>query len=243
LTQTWLEQVNVNKEFRELADAFSSVRYLHLVPQLVREPDRSVGRVNDPFGGDFLEQVARQPENTRSARLRRIRQALSVAVPQLTDIELFRDARGAPHIRGKYAHWRPKRAWQNENQFSDGTLRLIGMLWATLEGSGPLLLEEPELSLHPEVVRYLPEMFHRLQRRTQRQILLSSHSSELLQSKSVGLDEVLLLEPSSEGTKIRRASSLSDAPQLLEHGLSLADIVLPRTSPKNAEQLTLFGDW
>jgi hypothetical protein len=86
-------------------------------------------------------------------------------------------------------------------------------------------------------------MFHRLQRRTQRQILLSSHSSELLQSKSVGLDEVLLLEPSSEGTKIRRASSLSDAPQLLEHGLSLADIVLPRTSPKNAEQLTLFGDW
>src|SRR5690606_33765464 len=59
LTQTHLEQVNVNKEFRELATFFASIRYLHLVPQLVREPDRSVGRANDPYGGDFLEQVAK----------------------------------------------------------------------------------------------------------------------------------------------------------------------------------------
>lgn len=36
----------------------ASVRYLHIVPQLIREPDRSVGRVNDPYGGDFLEQIA-----------------------------------------------------------------------------------------------------------------------------------------------------------------------------------------
>src|SRR5208282_3252331 len=35
LTQTYLEQVNANQEFRELANFFTSVRYLHLVPQLV----------------------------------------------------------------------------------------------------------------------------------------------------------------------------------------------------------------
>ena len=52
LTQTCLEQVNVNQEFRDLAMFFGSIRYLHLVPQLVREPDRSVGRTNDPFGGE-----------------------------------------------------------------------------------------------------------------------------------------------------------------------------------------------
>jgi predicted ATPase len=34
LTQTYLEQINVNKEFREVADFFRSVRCLHLVPQL-----------------------------------------------------------------------------------------------------------------------------------------------------------------------------------------------------------------
>lgn len=59
LTQTHLEQVNVNRQFRELADFFASIRYLHIVPQLVREPDRWVGRKNDPYGGDFLQQIAR----------------------------------------------------------------------------------------------------------------------------------------------------------------------------------------
>ncbi|MBE3110765.1 MAG: AAA family ATPase, partial [Acidobacteria bacterium] len=102
LTQTHLEQVNVNRSFRELASFFESVRYLHIVPQLVREPDRSVGRSNDPFGGDFLEQIAKTQERTRVARLNRIRDALRVAVPQLTEIELARDDRGTPHLRGKY---------------------------------------------------------------------------------------------------------------------------------------------
>lgn len=41
LTQTYLEQVSVNQPFRDLAAFFGSIRYLHLVPQLVREPDRS----------------------------------------------------------------------------------------------------------------------------------------------------------------------------------------------------------
>ena len=63
LSQTHLEQVNVNRDFREVADFFEGVRYLHLVPQLVREPDRSVGRRGDPFGGDFLEQVAQEGDD------------------------------------------------------------------------------------------------------------------------------------------------------------------------------------
>jgi len=83
LSQTYLEQVNVNRDFRDLAGFFASVRYLHIVPQLVREPDRSVGRSDDPFGGDFLEQIAKTPEKTQSARLHRITDALHIAVPQL----------------------------------------------------------------------------------------------------------------------------------------------------------------
>ena len=61
-TQTHLEQVSANKRFRELADFFAGVRYLHIVPQLIREPERSVGRSRDPFGGDFLEQLFRTPK-------------------------------------------------------------------------------------------------------------------------------------------------------------------------------------
>lgn len=242
LTQTSLEQVNVNQEFRGAADFFSSVRYLHIVPQLVREPDRSIGRHNDPFGGDFLEQIARTPRKTQDARLRRIREALRVAVPQLKELELERDIRGTPHLRGKYVHWRAQGAWQTEEEFSDGTLRLMGLLWAALEGGGPLLLEEPELSLHPDVVRFLPQMFARIQRRSGRQVLVSTQSPDFLRDRGIGLDEVLLLVPGNEGTSVRPASSIAEMRALLEGGLNLADAVIPRTRPKDAQQLSLFGD-
>lgn len=242
LTQTHLEQVNVNRSFRELASFFESVRYQHIVPQLVREPDRSVGRPNDPFGGDFLEQIAKTQERTRVARLNRIRDALRVAVPQLAEIELARDDRGTPHLRGKYEHWRPQGAWQTEDQFSDGTLRLMGLLWVAMEGGGPLLLEEPELSLHPEIVRYLPQMFARVQRRTGRQIILSTHSPDLLRDDGIGLDEVLLLRPGSEGTEVVPAGAFQEIRDLLQGGMTLADAVIPKTRPAHADQLTLFGD-
>jgi predicted ATPase len=240
LTQTYLEQVNVNKDFRQVAEFFDSVRYLHIVPQLVREPDRSVGRRDDPFGGDFLEQVARTPARTQSSRLRRISDGLKVAVPQLQELELWRDDRGTPHLRGRYEHWRLRGAWQSERELSDGTLRLLGLLWAVLDGSGPLLLEEPELSLHPEVVRYIPQMFARIQRRSGRQLLVSTHSEELLRDEGIGLDEVLLLIPTGEGTKVKPAREYEEIPDLLRGGLSLAEAVIPHTRPQAVEQLGLF---
>lgn len=243
LHQTYIEQVNANRAFRELADFFRAIRYLHLVPQLVRESDRYVGRGEDPFGSDFLEQIARTQERTRNARLRRIGEALKIAVPQLQELQFFRDeATGAPHLRGKYEHWRHKGAWQSEEQFSDGTLRLLGLLWAILDGSGPLLLEEPELSLHPDVVRSLPAMFARMQRRAGRQVLVSSHSADLLRDEGIGLDEVLLLRPSPEGTDVRPATDLDQVRALVEGGVPLPDALLPETSPPRAGQLTLFGD-
>ena len=238
LRQTHLEQVNVNKPFRSLAEFFTSIRYLHLVPQLVREPDRSVGRTNDPFGGDFLEQVTKTQERTRNARLRRIQKALRIAVPQLEEIDLWRDARGTPHLRGKYQHWRPQGAWQTEEQFSDGTLRLMGLLWSTMEKDGPLLLEEPELSLHPEIVRALPQMLARVQRKTGRQIFLSTHSPDLLKDEGIGLDETLLIIPKTEGADVLPASSFREFLDLLEGGLPLADAVMPKTRPEQVEQLS-----
>ena len=241
LHQTHIEQVNVNLEFRELAQFFQTVQYLHSVPQLVRETDRYIGRGQDPFGSDFLEQVARTPDRTRKARLRKIGEALKVAVPQLQEFEYFRDEVGTPHLRGRYEHWRPKGAWQTEEQFSDGTLRLLGLLWAVLDESGPLLLEEPELSLHPDVVRFLPQMFARMQRRTGRQVLVSSHSADLLRDEGIGLDEVLLLKPDPEGTRVDVAKDLAQAKLLVEGGVPLPDALLPETRPPKPQQLALFG--
>lgn len=242
LTQTHLEQVNVNKSFRVVNEFFASVRYLHVVPQLIREPERSVGRTNDPFGGDLLEQIAHTPEKTKNARLNRILQALRFAVPQLTELTLARDEHGIPHLQGRYQHWRPQGAWQAEDQFSDGTLRLLGLLWSLLDGNGPLLLEEPELSLHPEVVRFIPQLFARVQSRSGRQAIVSTHSPDLLRDEGIGLDEVMLLEPGMEGTSVRPVSELREIGALLKGGTSLPDVIIPHSSPERVHQLSFFDE-
>ena len=240
-TQTFLEQVQSNHAFRDIATFLQTIRYQHIVPQLVREPDRSVGRRQDPFGGDFLEQLATTPSRTLKARLRRIEAALRIAVPQLQEIQLDRDERGMPHLRGRYEHWRRHGAWQDEDQFSDGTLRLFGFLWAVLDGRGPLRLEEPELSLHPEIVRHLAQILHRAQKSSGRQLLVSTHSPDLLRDEGIGLDEVLILQPGDEGTQVTLATNHDDIRLLLDGGLSMADAVMPKTQPLNAKQLLLFG--
>jgi predicted ATPase len=242
LTQTHLEQVSSNQKFRALADALAEIRYQHIVPQLVREPQRSSGRTRDPYGGDFLEQLARWEKENRkvyNARMRRVRDALRVALPQLEKLELKKDHLGVPHLLGRFAHWRPGAGWQAEDQFSDGSLRLLGLLWAVLDGSAPLLLEEPELSLHPALVRLLPAVIAKASADSERQVILSTHSPELLSDPGIAPEEVLLLEPSREGTSVRRASDRTEVAALVAAGWPVGDAVLPAVAPQRIEQLLL----
>jgi len=241
LTQTHLEQVNANKEFRPVSDFLSQVRYIHIVPQLIREADRVSPRSNDPFGSDFLEQIAKTPRRTLESRLKKVNRALQVAVPQLRELMIDRDDRGVPHLKGRYEHWRPKAGWQTEEHFSDGSLRLIGLLWAFLEGSAPLLLEEPELSLHSAIIRHIPSMMAGAKRKGRRQVLLSSHSADLLSDRGIGPEEVLLLKPTPDGSIVSLAAEDQEIRALLEGGIPMGEIVVPRSAPENVEQLPLFG--
>jgi predicted ATPase len=241
LTQTALEQINLNIEFRELAQAFEKISYLHLVPQLIRSGGVAHnGDSEEAYGRNFLERLARTNERTLNARLSRIREALVIAVPQLNELRLERDERGVPHLIGTYEHWRPKAAKQTEEQFSDGTLRLFGLLWSLQEGDGPLLLEEPELSLHSGVVRRLPELIHRLQRKRKRQVFISTHSVELLSAPGLGAEEILMLIPSPEGTQVKLAANVPEIRALMESGLSAAEAAIPHTEPPRITQLELF---
>lgn len=241
LTQTALEQVVGNQTFRQVSDFLQGVHYLHLVPQLIREPSRSTTISNDPFGSDFLDQIAETPDRTRRSRLKRIREALEIAVPQLLSLDLRRDATGRPHLEASYAHWRQHGARQDERDFSDGTLRLIGLLWALLEGGsgrGVILLEEPELSLHSSIVARLPGMLARAQTSGGAQVILTSHSTELLRDQGLGLDEVALLQPESQGTAVRLASDQEEIRDLVAHGFDLAEVIGPRTEPASIDAIT-----
>ncbi len=244
LTQTFLEQINVNGDFRAVVRFFQSTTYLHLVPQLLRFADSIQGRVleDDPFGQGLLERMAKTNEKTRRSRLSKIEKALKVAVPQIEQLQFVRDSvTGRPHIQALYSHWRPRAGLQQEDQFSDGTLRLIGFLWSLLEGDSLLLLEEPELSLNAAIVAQLAPLISRMQRNRRRQVLVSTHSDVLLTEQGIDGHEVLLLTPAKEGTEVKPAADIDAVRTLLASGFTVGEVVLPRTRPADAEQLSFFG--
>lgn len=80
LTQTALEQISENKDFRVVAEFLAATRYLHLVPQVIRDASRAGDAVDDPFGGDFIARINRVQPKTREAWLRRVTAALQIAV-------------------------------------------------------------------------------------------------------------------------------------------------------------------
>ena len=87
-----------NSISEKIADFFNRIRYYHIVPQLIRDPQYSVGRKSDPYGSDFLEQIAALPRKTQEARLRRIQDALRVAIPQFQELALFKDKSGMTSV-------------------------------------------------------------------------------------------------------------------------------------------------
>ncbi|MBE7437820.1 MAG: AAA family ATPase [Spirochaetales bacterium] len=242
LQYTHLEQPTVNGPFRELVEFFQSIEYLHVVPQLIRSPEsfQSTGGQDDYFGRGLIEKIQKKNLRTRDSFLRRINEALSKLLPHFEDLQIEKDEMGLPHLIVRYKHWRDKGARQNERQFSDGTLRFIGLFWALQDGNKPILLEEPELSLHSSVIAWLPEIIAKMQKKKDaglRQVILSTHSFELLRSPTIGMAEVLLLVPGSEATEIKQASDFSEIKAMVDSGFSLAESAIPLTNPGDIEKM------
>lgn len=242
LTQTHLEQIQANVKFRELADFFGETTYLHLVPQLLKYSEKIGGQriEDDPFGQGFLERLAKTPDRTRSSRLAKISKALTLAVPQFRELRFEKDEVGRPHLSALYAHHRPNAGWQSEEHFSDGTLRLLGLLWSLLEGNSLLLLEEPEISLNDAIVREIPLIIKRIQssKKGKRQVILTTHSEALLSNPGIDPSGVVLLESGPEGTDARTLNPTEIA--ALSTGLTVAEVILPKTRPASVNQLGLW---
>jgi AAA15 family ATPase/GTPase len=178
------------------------------------------------------------PKKTRDPRLRRIAEALRVAVPQFLDLELKDDADGVPHLYASYNHWRAYATKQPESAFSDGTLRLIGLLWSIGEKGGPLLLEEPELSLNDAVVAELPRMFERMQKLVGRQVIVTTHSSALLDDASIGLREINYISVDKNGSSIRNLGDDQSVVAQTNAGMTVGQAVLPLLRPRNISDLS-----
>ncbi|MGQ9635521.1 MAG: AAA family ATPase [Bryobacteraceae bacterium] len=220
---------------REFAAFVAKTQLLNPVPALIRRPG---GRESSSeLCAEILEAMAATPERSRQARLKAILNELRAVTPLLSNLESHRDGRGKAHLRARFEHWRAHGAWLSEAQLSDGILRLIGVLWEILSGTGTLLLEEPEACLHDLHVRQIPQMLSRTARRTGRQILIATHSAALLESPAVAPSEVLLAYADSEGSTLRPATSLAEAAALLRHGLPS-----PSPSQWDERQMALFAE-
>ena len=242
LKYTYLEQPNANKDFRVIQQFLQNVEYLNVVPQMVRESASSSysGDKEDYYGRNFLKRLALLNDNTRRSYFRKINEFLKLAVPQLEELSFVKDEIGVPHLEARYVHWRTRGSKQQEMQFSDGTLRLIGFLFALIDSNGVLLLEEPEINLHPGIVAQFPEFIAKIQRvkKGGRQVFITTHSYDILSNEGIAPEEVLLLTNSPEGTEVEVLSNVEKAKNILAAGFSMADVGMPLTKPWSIESMS-----
>ena len=68
--------------------------------------------------------------------------------------------------------------------------------------------------------------------------MISTHSDALLSDVSDAAC-VLLLEPTADGTQVRPPTAQESS--LIANGLSVSEVLLPKTRVQNADQLGLFA--
>jgi predicted ATPase len=98
---------------------------------------------------------------------------------------------------------------------SDGTLRALAILIALFQ-RGPnsarpslVAIEEPETGIHPAAAGILLDSL--IERSNFVQILVTSHSTDLLDSKDLPSDAILSVEMSAGGTRIGKLDAASRA--------------------------------
>ena len=195
-----------HRPFRNVHDAFLRMRFYALAPEVMR-------KVATPAESGFLRQdgvnvwdVLRGLRSRSPSTFDRIEEYLGHAVPGLS-IEPFvlssSDAAYAEFHQQIPGRSRPSK--HAARSMSDGTLRAVGILTALLQEDkdGPpsvVAIEEPEIALHPGAVGVLLSAMHDARERTQ--VLVTTHSPDLLHSDEVRADELLAFSADSGATVI-----------------------------------------
>ncbi|WP_265665481.1 AAA family ATPase [Verminephrobacter aporrectodeae] len=178
--------------FRPVFDALTSMGFYNLNPKSMREPQNPQdGRLLKP-GGENIASVLGQLQREAPERMAEIRNHLKTVAPMVHGVERkqigpFETLEFRQEMAGT------KHLFPAQNM-SDGTLRALGVLTALFQGSRnetPLLIgiEEPETALHPATSAALREALAKASE--QRQIIVTSHSPDLLDSPDITADQLL----------------------------------------------------
>lgn len=228
--QTHLEQSFANRAFKDLADYLGRIKYFHLIPQILKFGDQMGGRVldEDPFGQKFIDRISSTDCETRTSRISKIEASLKSIIPQLEKFTFEKDGHsGKPHLEIELDRHRFNGGKQREDQISDGTLRLIAMLWTCYEFSGyPILIEEPELSLNDGIVEDLHWVFEQSLDQSERggQLFLTTHNRSLLSNPGIDTRSLVVIESSEDGSQARKA--LEAELMVIESGFPASEAIL-----------------
>lgn len=111
------------------------------------------------------------------------------------------------------------------NEMSDGTIRML--CWASVllspEPPSLIVIDEPELGIHPAWLPILAEWIKRASKRTQ--LIVTTHSPDLLDGFTDCLDSVFRCLPEANGThfSIERLSQ-DKVEEMLDEGWKLGDL-------------------
>ena len=103
-------------------------------------------------------------------------------------------------------------------------------------------MEEPEQSLNDAIVAHIPLLIDRVlrdrkRRTSSRQVIISTHSDTLLQNVDRA-SQSLIIEPGENGSTVREPNE-SELEQI-QHGLTPAEVLLPKTRPQGVQQMGLW---
>ena len=190
--------------FRSIYDALTHMRFYSLSPEAIRTPQPpDPGTLLRRDGSNLASVIANLRENSPDT-MERITQYLGHIVPGVQsagrkDLGAYETIEFHQTVGGR------KRPWTfPATSMSDGTLRALGILVALLQDYAihPSLvaIEEPELGLHPAAANLLLGVLHSAKEHTQ--VLVTSHSSDLLHSDELPASALLAAEAESGTTVI-----------------------------------------
>ena len=193
-------------EFRPVYEAFSRMGFYNLNPDKIRDlqaPDPGDVLLRD---GSNLTSILTQLSPTVRTD---IEEYLAILVPGVHSVDV-KDFGPKETLEFKQDVTGDKHPWRFlANNMSDGTLRALGILVALFQGDHdtqkrvPLVgIEEPEIALHPAATGVLLDGIQDAANRTQ--IIITSHSPDLLDNKDLNVDSILAVEARAENTVIAR---------------------------------------
>lgn len=155
-----------------------NMRFFHIFPRDISEPQKlSTPHPLDEHGAN-LASVLRDMQKHPSS-LGQLKDALRHLVPYISDISVASTG-GFLVTKLRHEDGTGTGRWFDLSQESDGTLRLLGLLTALYQQRAPSFLgiEEPEFAVHPSALIPLAELLEEASLRSQ--ILLTTHSPELI---------------------------------------------------------------